>query len=156
MTSSATLPLAGRHAVVTGSTSGIGAATARALAADGARVLVTGRDRTRGDAVVDQISADGGSARFLASDLAAAPDDLRAFAAAVTDALDSRVDIVVHNAALCPAVDTPGLTDEDLQATLAVNIRAPHVLTAAMAPAMAERGAGHDHGTTTARSMAIG
>jgi len=79
---------------------------------------------------------------FIASDLAAAPDDLRAFAAAVTDALDGHVDIVVHNAALCPAVDTPGLTEADLEATLAVNIRAPHVLTAALAPPMAERGTG--------------
>lgn len=142
MTTTQTLPLAGRHALVTGSTSGIGAATARALAVDGARVVVTGRDRARGDAVVAEITDDGGAAVFLASDLAGAPDELRAFAATVTDALDGRVDIVVHNAALCPAVDTPGLTDDDLDATLAVNIRAPHVLTAALAPAMAERGSG--------------
>jgi len=46
----------------------------------------------------------------------------------------------VHNAALCPAVDTLTLTDDDLQATFAVNVRAPHVLTAALAPAMVERG----------------
>jgi 3-oxoacyl-[acyl-carrier protein] reductase len=49
---------------------------------------------------------------------------------------------VVHNAALCPAVDTVSLSDADLEATLAVNVRAPHVLTAALAPAMAERGHG--------------
>ena len=49
---------------------------------------------------------------------------------------------LVHNAALCPAVDTFSLTDDDLEATLAVNIRAPHVLTAALAPAMVERGEG--------------
>ena len=50
--------------------------------------------------------------------------------------------MLVHNAALCPPVDTPGLSDADLEATLAVNVRAPHVLTAALAPAMAERGSG--------------
>ncbi len=57
-------------------------------------------------------------------------------------ALDGRVDILVHNAAICPPVDTVTLSDDDLEATLAVNLRAPHVLTAALAPAMAERGHG--------------
>ena len=48
----------------------------------------------------------------------------------------------MRNAALCPAVDTFSLTDADLEDTLAVNIRAPHVLTAALAPVMVERGRG--------------
>ena len=131
-----------RTALVTGSTSGIGAATAHALAADGCRVLVTGRDRARGDSVVTEITATGGDARFLPSDLTGSPDELRAFAAGATAALGGQVDIVVHNAAVSPAVDTPNLTDDDLETTLAVNVRAPHVLTAALAPAMAERGHG--------------
>ena len=129
-----------RNAIVTGSTSGIGAA--RALAAEGARVVVTGRDKSRGDAVVADITRSGGSAVFVPSDLAASPDTVRAFAAAATEALDGRVDVLVHNAALCPPVDTPGLSDADLEATMAVNVRAPHVLTAAIAPAMADRGTG--------------
>jgi len=131
--------LAGRHAVVTGSTSGIGAATARALAAQGARVVVTGRDRKRGEAVVATI---GEAATFIPSDLAATPAEIRAFAAVATDALDGRIDILINNAALCPPTNTVGLTDADLESTLAVNIRAPHVLVAALAPPMAERGTG--------------
>lgn len=131
-----------RTALVTGSTSGIGAATARTLAAAGWRLVVTGRDTTRGASVVDDIAAAGGHAVFVPSDLSAAPDDLRAFATAATEAAGGRIDAVVHNAALCPAVDTVSLTDADLEATLAVNVRAPHVLTAALAPAMAERGNG--------------
>lgn len=131
-----------RTALITGSTSGIGAATARALAAAGYRVLVTGRDRSRGDAVVTEITATGGDAVFVPSDLTGSPDDLRAFALTATQVLGGRIDVVVHNAAVCPAVDTPTLTDHDLETTLAVNIRAPHVLTAALAPAMAERGHG--------------
>jgi len=127
------------HAIVTGSTSGIGAATARTLTAAGIRVLVTGRDEARGDALVTEL---GGGAVFVPSDLAADPDDLRAFAAAATGALDGRVDVLVHNAAVCPAVDTVSLTDDDLDTALAVNVRAPHVLTAALAPAMAGRGSG--------------
>ncbi|WP_380173559.1 SDR family NAD(P)-dependent oxidoreductase [Kineococcus sp. DHX-1] len=131
-----------RTVLVTGSTSGIGAATARALAADGWTVVVTGRDVARGEAVVADVQAAGGTARFVPSDLAAAPDVLRTFAAAAVDAAGGRLDAVVHNAALCPAVDTVALTDADLEATLAVNVRAPHVLTAALAPAMAGRGHG--------------
>ena len=127
------------HAIVTGSTSGIGAATARALTAAGTHVLVTGRDKARGDALVAEL---GHGAVFVPSDLAAGPDELRAFAAAATAALDGRVDVLVHNAAVCPPVDTVSLTDADLDTALAINIRAPHVLTAALAPAMAERGSG--------------
>jgi NAD(P)-dependent dehydrogenase (short-subunit alcohol dehydrogenase family) len=88
------------------------------------------------------VVADGGRAVFVPSDLAGPPAALRDFARAATEAAGGRLDAVVHNAALCPAVDTVGLTDADLEATLAVNVRAPHVLTAALAPGMVERGDG--------------
>lgn len=131
-----------RTVLITGSTSGIGAATARTLAEHGWRVVVTGRNPTRGAAVVADIEAQGGRAVFVPSDLTSAPQVLRTFARAATEAAGGHLDAVIHNAALCPAVDTVGLTDTDLDETLAVNIRAPHVLTAALAPAMAERGHG--------------
>ncbi|WP_410813519.1 SDR family NAD(P)-dependent oxidoreductase [Micromonospora sp. 067-2] len=142
MTSTETLAEQTRTVLITGSTSGIGAATARTLAAQGWRVVVTGRDQTRGAAVVADIEGSGGHAVFVASDLTSPPEVLREFARVVVEAAGGRLDAVVHNAALCPAVDTVSLTDTDLEATLAVNVRAPHVLTAALAPAMAERGHG--------------
>lgn len=132
----------GRTALVTGSTSGIGAATAHRLASDGLRVVVTGRDTARGDAVVKEIRDNGGDAVFVASDLTATPDILRDFARQATNAAGGTIDLLVHNAAVCPAVDTLALSDADLERTLAVNIRAPHVLTAALAPAMTEQGHG--------------
>lgn len=142
MTSTHTSAERSRTVLITGSTSGIGAATARALAAQGWYVVVTGRDQTRGTAVVADIESAGGRAAFVPSDLTNPPEALRDFARAATEAAGGLLDAVVHNAALCPAVDTVSLTDVDLDATLAVNVRAPHVLTAALAPAMAERGHG--------------
>ncbi|MEP6852254.1 MAG: SDR family oxidoreductase [bacterium] len=131
-----------RTVLVTGSTSGIGAATARTLAGQGWRVVITGRNQIRGDALVDAITRAGGQAVFISSDLSAQPQDLRDFAHAATEAAGGHLDAIVHNAALCPPVDTVSLSDDDLEATLAINIRAPHVLTAALAPAMVDRGAG--------------
>ena len=134
--------LAGRTAVVTGSTSGIGAATAHTLAQHGARVVVTGRDPARGADVAAAITSAGGSAVFVAGDLTGPPTDLRELAVAWTAALDGRIDILVHNAAICPVVDTLALSDDDLETTMALNVRAPQVLTAAIAPGMVDQGGG--------------
>jgi NAD(P)-dependent dehydrogenase (short-subunit alcohol dehydrogenase family) len=142
MTSSELASAPARTVLVTGSTSGIGAATARTLAADGWHVVVSGRDHGRAAAVLADVERAGGRAVFVPSDLTGPPEALRSFARAATQAAGGRLDAVVHNAALCPAVDTLGLTDADLDAALAVNVRAPHVLTAALAPAMVERGSG--------------
>jgi len=134
--------LTGRNAIVTGSTSGIGAAIARTLAAEGAHVVISGRDAARGQSVVKEIQEAGGRADVVEADLAGTYAQLRAFAAEATSTLGGRVDILVNNAGLYPATLTEDLPDADLDAMLAVNIRAPHVLVAALAPAMAERGSG--------------
>jgi len=131
-----------RTVLITGSTSGIGAATARTLATQGWFVVITGRDQVRGAAMVDDIADKGGRAVFVRSDLTAPPEDVRAFARAATEAAGGHLDAIVHNAALCPPVDTVSLSDDDLEATLAVNVRAPHVLTAAIIPGMVQRGDG--------------
>jgi NAD(P)-dependent dehydrogenase (short-subunit alcohol dehydrogenase family) len=134
--------LAGRTALVTGSTSGIGAAIARTLAVQGATVAISGRDVDRGRALVDDITSRGGAALFTPSDLAGPYAGIRTLAAEATDALGGRIDILVNNAGIYPATSTEALDDTDLDQMLAVNVRAPHVLVAALAPAMAERGSG--------------
>lgn len=134
--------LRGRTAIITGSTSGIGAAIALKLAAEGARVVVSGRDPVRGAKVVADIRAVGGAAHFIAVDLASGYGDIRRFAAEASVVLGGAVDILVNNAGIYPATATEDLADIDLDRMLAINVRAPHVLTGALAPGMAERGHG--------------
>ena len=140
--------LTGRTALVTGATSGIGKAAALALAAAGATVAIGGRHRERGQAVVDAITAAGGSATFLAADLldAASATDL---AARATEALGGRVDILVNNAGVYPFGPTESMDEPTFDAVYAVNVKAPWFLVAALAPGMAERGSGAIINVTT-------
>lgn len=128
--------------MVTGSTSGIGEATARVLAASGATVVVSGRDQSRAERVVAAIADSGGSAYAVPVDLSAEYSDLRTFAREATAALDGRIDILVNNAGLYPVSPTEALADADLDAMLAVNVRAPHVLVGEIVPAMVTRASG--------------
>jgi NAD(P)-dependent dehydrogenase (short-subunit alcohol dehydrogenase family) len=132
--------LQGRVALVTGATSGIGKATARALARHGARVLVSGRNAVRGHAVVAEILADGGSAEFLQADLgdAVSVRDLARRALGVA----GRLDILVNNAGVFPFGSTAETGGATFDAVYATNVKAPFTLVGEVAPAMAERGRG--------------
>ena len=140
--------LTGRTALVTGATSGIGRAAAIALAAAGAFIAVSGRDESKGQAVVDAITAAGGVATFVPGDLvdATAATDL---AARATEALGGRVDILVNNAGVYPFGPTASIDESTFDAVYALNVKAPWFLVAALAPAMAERGSGAIVNVTT-------
>ncbi|MEU1600809.1 SDR family NAD(P)-dependent oxidoreductase [Streptomyces sp. NPDC005708] len=133
--------LAGRVALVTGATSGIGAATAALLAERGAHVLVAGRDRSRGEAVVAAIRDRGGKADFLTADLGKA-ESVRQLAREAGDLGGGRVDILVNNAGAFPFGPTDQTPDSDMDAVYALNVKAPFHLVAALAPAMAAHGRG--------------
>ena len=105
--------------------------------------MATGRDSERGDALVKAISEQGGTARFVAADLADEAS-LRALVEEVGD-----VDVLVNNAAIFPmgptiSPDGPehafGMAAFD--ASFTANVRAPYLLTAAFAPGMVARGSG--------------
>jgi NAD(P)-dependent dehydrogenase (short-subunit alcohol dehydrogenase family) len=133
--------LTGSTALVTGATSGIGKATARRLAALGAYVVVSGRDKERGDAVVAGIRADGGRADFVATDL---HDDVsvRRLAERATELGGGHVDVLVNSAGLFPFGATADTMPGDVDEVFAVNVKAPYLLVAALAPPMAARGKG--------------
>jgi 3-oxoacyl-[acyl-carrier protein] reductase len=89
--------LDGKVALVTGSTRGIGEATARLLAEQGAAVTVTGRNRERGEVVAKSIEADGGTAQYVPADIGTRADVETLVEAAV--ARFGRLDVLVNNAA---------------------------------------------------------
>ncbi|MFG2475732.1 SDR family NAD(P)-dependent oxidoreductase [Streptomyces fagopyri] len=133
--------LSGRVALVTGATSGIGAATAALLAERGAHVLVAGRDASRGEKVVASLRAGGGTADFLAADLRDA-ESARQLAQQATDLGGGRVDILVNNAGVFPFGPTEQASPSDVDAVYDLNVKAPFYLVARLAPAMADRGHG--------------
>jgi NAD(P)-dependent dehydrogenase (short-subunit alcohol dehydrogenase family) len=135
--------LSGRTALVTGSTGGLGVATAHALAASGAFVLVSGRNKSRGDAVVADIRSGGGLAEFVAADLGDGGEEIRRLAVAATEAAGGRLDILVNNAAtLLMPTPTADIPERTLQDTFSVNVFAPFLLTGVIAPQMARAGGG--------------
>jgi NAD(P)-dependent dehydrogenase (short-subunit alcohol dehydrogenase family) len=130
------MALNGKTALITGGTSGIGRAVAERLASEGAEVIITGRDQDRARAVVEAVQAAGGTARFIAADLANF-EDVRRLAETTL-----AVDVLVNNAGVFPGGPTDQTTEEEFDATFRVNVKAPFFLTAAIAPAMAARGGG--------------
>src|SRR6185312_7415255 len=133
--------LTNHTALVTGATSGIGKATANHLGALGAHVIVSGRDKTRGDAVVAGIRAAGGTADFVAAELHD-ENSVRELATRATELGGGHVDILVNSGGIFPFGATADTPAETIDEVFAVNVKAPYLLVAALAPAMAERGNG--------------
>jgi NAD(P)-dependent dehydrogenase (short-subunit alcohol dehydrogenase family) len=123
-------------ALVTGATSGIGKAVAKKLAADGMTVIAVGRNARRGAETVEEITAAGGRARFVEADLED-PAAIERLAASAGE-----IDVLVNNAGQSVWAPTEDLKLADYDAMFAGNVRAPFLLVAAFAPAMAAKGSG--------------
>jgi len=131
----------GERALVTGSTAGIGRAIAVAFAAQGAAVVVTGRNAERGDAVVRDITAAGGTAHFVAADLHD-EDSCTALVEAAATRLGG-LTVLVNNAAGGDARDSTiaEITTAAWDAIIRVDLTAPMWCARASIPHM--RRAGH-------------
>jgi NAD(P)-dependent dehydrogenase (short-subunit alcohol dehydrogenase family) len=134
--------LENKTALVTGATSNIGRAIAINFAAEGAQVVVSGRDPERGAEVVAEIRAAGGRADFVAADLDGSVQRSNDLAVEATRVLGGRIDVLVNNAGIYPRTTTAATDETTFDQVYAVNVKAPYYLTAAIAPAMAERGSG--------------
>jgi NAD(P)-dependent dehydrogenase (short-subunit alcohol dehydrogenase family) len=135
--------LTGKTALVTGATAGIGYSIAVQLAAEGAEVVVHGRNAERGEKTVQDIENAGGKARFVAADVSVA-DDVRRLADEA-----GAVDILVNNAGIYRFAPTFDTSDADFDDQINTNLKAPYLLVQKLVPGMIARGSGSVINVTT-------
>ena len=133
--------LAGRVALITGGSGGIGRAIALALSAAGASVAIGyGTSDAAAHQLAGQITAAGGRAAALSADLAYAAEVIRL--AEEAEHAFGPVDVLVNNAGIAKRQPLESIAVEDFDETIAVNLRGPFLLTQRLLPAMAKRGFG--------------
>ena len=134
-------PLAGRVALVSGASSGIGEATARALAMAGAHVALAARRRERLDALAQELAKSGAQVLVIAADLAQEAENRRIVAE--TEARFGRLDILVNNAGVMLLAPVDAANPADWRRMLELNVLGLMVSTQAALPGMRARGGGH-------------
>jgi NAD(P)-dependent dehydrogenase (short-subunit alcohol dehydrogenase family) len=123
--------------LITGSTDGVGRHVAERLAAEGASLIVHGRDQARGEALVERIEKSGGKARFFRADLASLAD-VRALAETVRRETDG-LDVLVNNAGIGTAGGKRELSADGFELRFAVNYLAGFLLTRLLLPLIETR-----------------
>lgn len=138
-----------RVAVITGGANGIGLATARRFAASGARVAIWDRVRAAGEAAQASLAADGADALFVETDVTSRASVESAVAATV--ARFGGIDFLINNAGITrdaqlakvkDGVVVGGMTDEDFDAVIAVNLKGVFTCTQVVLPQLLARGGG--------------
>ena len=136
-----TSDIAGKVAIVTGASSGLGESTALHLAARGAKVVLAARRIDRLQKLVEGIRAAGGEALAVATDVAKR-DDMERLAAAAVEAF-GRIDVLVNNAGVMPLSPLAKLKVDEWDRTIDVNIKGVLYGIAAVLPRMQAQGSGH-------------
>ncbi len=132
--------LAGRAAVVTGGTRGIGRGIAEVLCGAGARVVISGRDEARGQKVADEISAPEAPCLFRRADVRSQAD-LKALAEYARECCGS-LDILVHNAGVYPEVALADMSEADWDLVHDTNLKSAFFALQAFLPRLKESPAG--------------
>ena len=133
--------LEGSVALVTGASSGIGEATARALAAQGSKVALVARRADRIEKLAQEIASNGHTALAIEADVTDQEQAISAVERTVGDF--GRLDIVVNNAGVMLLGPIHGAPTEEWDRMIDVNVKGLLYVTRAALPAMAERGSGH-------------
>jgi NAD(P)-dependent dehydrogenase (short-subunit alcohol dehydrogenase family) len=134
------MDLTGKTVIVTGATSGIGAATARAAAAAGAGLLLSGRSVERGETVTREVRAAGATAEFIAGDVARPGFADELVAAAVKRF--GRLDVLVNNAGVIRRGAIDECSDEDWHDVMSVNATGVFYMARAAVRQMKRQGGG--------------
>jgi 3-oxoacyl-[acyl-carrier protein] reductase len=132
--------LAGKIAIVTGGSRGIGRAIATCLAEDGATVIVSGRDTERLERVARELEGLGGTVVTVAADAARRDDAERLVDVARTRF--GRIDILVNNAGVTRDVLLVRMKDDDWDDVMQVNLRGVFLMTRAVSKSMVRQKAG--------------
>lgn len=135
------MAITGKVALVTGASSGIGAATARKLAAEGLKVGLAARRGDRLEALATDIINAGGEAIALQTDVTDPASCKAAVQRLITEF--GRIDVLINNAGLMPLSDVDALKVDEWQRMVDVNISGVLNATAAALPFMIERKSGH-------------
>lgn len=130
--------LTGKVALIVGAGTGIGKATGKLFAAEGAKVVVTMRTEANGRKAVEEIEGAGGEASYIVGDAAVKEDCVRMVDE--TERRYGRLDILVHNAAHLGAGMIDVLSDDDLDRAIDTNLKACFWLVRAAAPLLKQAG----------------
>ena len=132
--------LEGKVALITGSTSGIGKATAKLFAQHGAKVVITGRRADWGERAIQEVTESGGEARYFACDLG----ESQAARDAVAFTVESfgKIDILVNNAFFRVMATVVDLKEEDWDRSMAVTLKSAYLACQAAIPHMIRHGSG--------------